>query len=338
MDFVLNLTLFAMKTIFIAGSIIVVAILLVQINLGRARRSPQLEIEKLNDHFLAFREAMQSHVLEKKQFKKLLKDEKKQRKNDKTEKSGRVFVLDFHGDIRATQVERLREEITALLTILKPTDEIVVRLESGGGLVTSYGLASSQLCRIKNSGSKLTVCVDKIAASGGYMMACVAEKILSAPFAVVGSIGVIAQVPNFSKILKKHDIDYKEVTAGEFKRTVTVFGEITPQGLDKFKEQIEETHILFKSFVSLNRPNLNIQTVATGEHWFGTQAKSLGLIDEILTSDEYLSSKIKDFDVYRVEYHGRKKWLEKFSESVSTLTRRALTQTISEAEKQRYGV
>src|SRR5690606_23138206 len=197
----------------------------------------------------------------------------------------RVYVLDFDGDIKASAVENLRHEITALLTLATPQDEVVLRLESGGGMVHSYGLAASQLARIRQAGVPLTVCVDKVAASGGYMMACIGEKILSAPFAILGSIGVVAQLPNVHRLLKQHNIDFEGLTAGEYKRTLTVFGENTAKGREKFQEDLETTHRLFKDFVASYRPQLVMEEIATGEIWLGSTALEKKLVDELKTSD-----------------------------------------------------
>jgi serine protease SohB len=337
MEFVLELGLFALKTAFIVGAIAVVLILLFQLGSSRNRGArAQLEVEKLNNRYRSFKRYMQSHLLAKKEFKTLVKGEKKARKKESPQ-DRRVFVVDFHGDIRAAQTHSLREEVTAILLTAKAGDEVVVRLESGGGLVTHYGLAASQLVRLKAHGIKLTVCVDRVAASGGYMMACVADRILAAPFAVVGSIGVIAQVPNFNKVLKRNDIDYREVTAGEFKRTVTVFGEITETGFQKFKEQIEDTHRLFKSFVQAHRPRLDIAKVATGEHWYGSQAMEMGLVDEIVTSDDYLFGLHEQADLFRVEYRGRKKLIEKVSDSFSESLHKLAVKIWSDLDRTRFG-
>lgn len=211
------------------------------------------------------------------------------------------FVLDFHGDIKATEVQQLREEISTLLTVAKTGDEVIVRLESSGGMVHAYGLAAAQLARLKEAGLTLTVCIDKVAASGGYMMACVADKILAAPFAVVGSIGVVAQVPNFHDLLEKHDIDVEVFTAGKYKRTVTVFGENTEADKAKFQQELEETHQLFKDFVSKYRPSLDVEQVATGEHWYGKDAIKRNLVDELQTSDSYILAKMQDSQLYAIQ-------------------------------------
>ncbi len=338
MEFIYEIGLFALKTVFIVVGVLLTAAFLFQMGSSRNRRGTQMEVEKLNSRFKSFRRHLQGHLLGKKQFKNLQKAEKKQRKAEDTgdARPGRVFVIDFVGDVRATAVQSLREEITAILSVAQAGDEVVVRLESGGGLVTSYGLAASQLARLKEAKIKLTICVDKIAASGGYMMACVADEIIAAPFAVVGSIGVIAQVPNFNRVLKKNDVDYREVTAGEFKRTVTVFGEITEHGMEKFKEQIEGTHLLFKNFVSSHRPRVDIAKVATGEHWYGTQAVELGLVDRLLTSDDYLFQRYPTADVFRVHYHGRKKLRDRLSESASEILHKTLLKLWTDANRTRF--
>lgn len=238
-------------------------------------------------------------------LKKALAEKFDNAKKRKDSEKGKVYVLDFHGDIKASHVLQLREEINALLTNSTAGDEVVVRLESGGGLVHSYGLAAAQLARIKEAGLTLTVCVDKIAASGGYMMACVADTILAAPFAVVGSIGVVAQIPNFHDLLEKHDIDVDVFTAGKYKRTVTVFGKNDEEDKQKFQEELEQTHVLFKDFINTYRPQLDLEKVATGEHWYGSDALALNLVDKLQTSDSYLLEKIKDQQVYAL--HSRQK-------------------------------
>ncbi|MFT5121360.1 MAG: serine protease SohB, partial [Psychrobacter glaciei] len=215
--------------------------------------------------------------------KQALKAKTKNKKKNADDKS-QVFVLDFDGDIKATAVKHLREEISTLISAANKGDEVVVRLESGGGLVHGYGLAAAQLVRLKDAGLKLTVCVDKVAASGGYMMACVADKVVAAPFAIIGSIGVVSQLPNFHKWLKNHDVDYEMFTAGDYKRTVTVFGENDAEDRAKYQEELEQTHELFKHFVNNYRPTLDVAKVATGEHWYGEDALKLNLIDSLQTS------------------------------------------------------
>ncbi len=224
----------------------------------------------------------------------LAKEAKIRRKNNQ-----KIFVLDFKGDIQASAVENLREEITLILATAKAgRDRIVVRLESPGGMVHGYGLAAAQLVRLRDAGFHLTICVDKVAASGGYMMACIANEIIAAPFAIVGSIGVVAQVPNFNRLLKEHNVDFELYTAGQYKRTVTMFGENTPEGKAKFEEELQQTHVLFKHFVEKYRPQLNVDKVATGEHWYGKDALDLNLVDKLQTSDEYLLALLPQHDVY----------------------------------------
>lgn len=252
----------------------------------------------------------------------LKKDKKVQKSEQKAEKKAlksgsspapkkRIFVLDFHGDIRATAVSSFREEITTVLSQATKEDEVVVRLESGGGMVPSYGLAASQLDRIKKKSIPLTICIDKVAASGGYMMACVADKIIAAPFAVIGSIGVVAQIPNIHRLLKKHDVDVELMTAGKYKRTLTMLGENTDEGREKFREELEETHELFKDFVGDHRPDLDIDAIATGEVWYGEPAVKIGLVDETKTSDEYLTSLLESAEIFTVSFAHKKTLPEK---------------------------
>jgi serine protease SohB len=240
---------------------------------------------------------------------------------NQTDERKRIFVLDFNGDIRASEVDLLREEISAVLSFASSEDEVILRLDSSGGMVHTYGLAASQLERIKSADINLTICVDEVAASGGYMMACLADKIVAAPFAILGSIGVVAQLPNFNRVLKKHGVDYETFTAGEYKRTVTMFGENTQKGKEKFVEEIQDTHLLFKEFVSQARPCVDIDTVATGEVWFGKRALEHKLVDELNTSDDLLMKKCLSSDVYQVRYELKKTFGEKISEmTVSTST------------------
>ena len=214
----------------------------------------------------------------------------------------KIYVLDFKGDMAASAVESLREEITLILSTAKAgRDRVVVRLESPGGMVHGYGLAAAQLVRLRDAGFHLTICVDKEAASGGYMMACIANEVVSAPFAIVGSIGVVAQVPNFNRLLKDNKIDFELYTAGQYKRTVTMFGENTEEGKAKFEEELQQTHALFKHFVEKYRPQLNVEKVATGEHWYRRDAMDLNLVDKLQTSDEYLLHLLTQHDVYSIQ-------------------------------------
>ncbi len=323
-EFLFEYGLFAAKL-----STFVVAILIVIVasvaTTRRVRKSMKGHIEtiKVNDELEAMRTALDAGVSDpdtfKQHFKLKQKEKKLERKARKkslkkvgpdketdAEQKPRVFILDFKGDLRALAVARLRKEITAVLSMARVSDEVVVRLESHGGMVHAYGLASSQLQRIKDNGVGLTVCVDKIAASGGYMMACVANKILAAPFAILGSIGVIAQLPNFNRLLKKHDIDFEMITAGEYKRTLTILGENTDKGREKFTEEIEDLHLLFKEFVIQHRPGLDIEQVATGESWFGQRALDRALVDELITSDQYIVNACETADVFEVRYVEKK--------------------------------
>lgn len=217
-----------------------------------------------------------------------------------------MFLLRFDGDVRASAVSHLREEVSAILGAAEQGDEVMLCLESGGGMVHSYGLAASQLTRIRTAGLKLTVCIDKVAASGGYMMACVADHVRAAPFAIIGSIGVVMQLPNFNRLLRANNIDFEMVTAGKYKRTLTLFGENSEEGREKARESLEETHVLFKDFILKFRPQVNLDEVATGEHWFGTQALELALVDELGTSDDFLLNAAEERDIFEITFKTKK--------------------------------
>ncbi len=298
MEFLFEYGLFAAKVVTILIGMGLLAGLIASSK--QQNDEPVLEIKDLNKRRAQMRDAMAGTVLSKKANKALAKSQKKTAKDDKQDRP-KVYVVDFDGDIKASGVETLRDEITAILTLAEAEDEVVVRLDNSGGIVHEHGLAASQLNRFKQANINLTVCVDKVAASGGYMMACVADKIVAAPFAVIGSIGVLAQLPNFNKLLGKAGIDYEEHTAGEFKRTVTIFGENTDEKRAKLNEQLEDTHTLFKQFVLDNRPKLDLQKVATGEHWYGQQAIDLGLVDALGTSDDYLAEACDAGAVFEID-------------------------------------
>lgn len=321
MEFLYEYGMFLAKAITIVAAIVAVIIVVLASTVKHKSDKGELRITNLSEELEELKHGLKEELLSKKEFKayeKQLKiDEKVKDKTEGDTSKGKVFVIDFKGSIDAAEVASLREEISAILAIAEKGDEVVVNVESGGGMVHGYGLASSQLDRLRQADIPLTVCVDKVAASGGYMMACVANKIYAAPFAIVGSIGVVAQLPNFNRLLKKHEIDYEQHTAGDFKRTLTVFGENTDEGRQKFQEELEETHVLFKAFVSKYRPELNLEKVATGEHWYGQQAIELGLVDEILTSDDVVMSLAKDRKVYKLRYQVKKKLADKIAHGAS---------------------
>lgn len=309
MEFILEYGLFLAKAVTILIFIWLLVSLIVSV-VHKPQDEDQIEIKNLNKKFAHLKLLMQQAMLSKKEAKALLKQNKKQNKKDKQERS-RVFVLNFVGNIKASAVKHLRKEVTALLAVATPKDEIVVCLENAGGMVHEHGLAASQLQRIKQRDIPLTVTVDKVAASGGYMMACVADKIVAAPFSIIGSIGVLAQMPNFNKLLEKHGVEFEQIKAGDLKRTLTMFGKNTDEDRERLTEQMEETHELFKDFVVENRAQLDMQKIATGEHWLGKKALELQLVDELMTSDDYLLQQSETADVYEVIHSAPKTISEK---------------------------
>jgi serine protease SohB len=333
MEMIQQIGIFFAEALIIVASIIAVLITISVLAL-KAKNNKSFDIEILNEKFEDQSQALKEALLSDDEYKKLrkqLKKEAKLKQKESTEDKNRVFVIDFlKGDIKASESENLREEISTILGVATSKDEIVVRIESPGGLVHGYGFAAAQLIRIRDAQIPLTVCVDHVAASGGYLMACTANKIIAAPFALIGSIGVVAQVPNFNRLLKKYDVDYKEYTAGDFKRTVSIFGEITEKGESKFKEQLEVTHILFKSFVSRFRPKMDISQVATGEYWYGETALNLGLIDEVQTSDDYLIKKSKEHQIVKISFEKKPTLSDKISDALSKAVSLTLSKIIDQ--------
>lgn len=330
--------IFAAQTFLILFAIIAV-ILVIAMVAAKAQHKSEIEIELLHKKYKRFGNLLKAQTLNKTER----KEEKKKRKAEaksQDEKSRlhekKIFVIDFNGDIKASAVENLREEVTAVLSSATPQDEVVVRVESPGGVVHGYGLAAAQLIRVRERNIPLTICVDKVAASGGYMMSVTGNKILSAPFAIVGSIGVVAQVPNLHRVLKKHDVDYKEYTAGEYKRTVSLLGEITDKGEEKFKEQLEQTHVLFKDFVHRFRPQMDLSKIATGEYWYGEQALTLGLVDELRTSDDYLLALSEKHQVIKITHKHHESLSDKLSGIMGRGLHKAGTRLLEDMETRRF--
>lgn len=322
--------LFLAKAITFVITIVAILVAIIALTSKQKTKKGELEVidlsEQINDtkksiieQLLTSSQLKAKHKEDKKVLKAKQKEEKESAKKElQPHTKPQLYVLDFKGSIDAKEVASLREEITAIVSVASEQDEVFVRLESGGGMVHGYGLAASQLQRLKDKNIALTIAVDKVAASGGYMMACVADKVIAAPFSIIGSIGVIAQIPNFNKVLKKHDIEFEQLTAGQYKRTLTMFGENDDIGREKFKQELEETHQLFKHFVAEHRPQLNIDKIATGEHWYGTQALDLALVDKIQTSDDYLLEQLESKHIVQVQYKKSKKLSEKIGKSVAT--------------------
>jgi serine protease SohB len=322
LDLLLQYGLFLSKIVTVVIALLFIIITIA--NVGDRRRhhdeDGDIEVMRLNERFEHFANTLRMTVLDKNALKAYFKNEKEKAKKSakkdakqiEDDVKKRVYVVNFNGDIRASATENLRQEITAILSIVnKEKDEVVVNLESPGGMVHGYGLASSQLARLREHQIPLTICVDKVAASGGYMMACLADTIIAAPFAIIGSIGVVAQIPNFHRLLEKWDIDFEVLTAGEYKRTMTVMGENTEAGRQKFVAELEDTHTLFKEFVKEYRPSIDIQKVATGEHWYGKRAVDLGLVDKLMTSDEYLLNASKTADIFAVRFIHKQNLMQK---------------------------
>jgi serine protease SohB len=312
MSFWLDIAAFALKALLIVAAVGGLVFVITRMTRGEAEDDAEIKVDSLNERYDARRARLEAEILSKKERKALAKARKKSAKSTAAAPTPkRIYVLDFKGDLRASAVARLGREIDAVLTAARPDrDEVVVRIESPGGTVTGYGLAAAQLLRLRAASIKLTACVDQVAASGGYLMACAADRIIASPFAILGSIGVVAQVPNLNRLLKKNDIDFEEMTAGEFKRSVSIFGEITPAGREHFRGKLDATHEAFKEFVGQNRPRLEMAKVANGDTWLGREALELGLVDELAASDDYLFRVRDQARIFEVSSEERKSVLQ----------------------------
>ena len=323
LEFLYEYGLFLAKALTVVISFgLIVGIAITAAAKNRPSKGGVLELDNISDQIEAEIKDLKCSMMSKSEIKEFEKQQKNEQKlKQKKEKENlknqlsitkpKMFIIEFNGSMDAKEVESLRKEISAVISIAKPEDKVLIKLESPGGVVHGYGLAASQIARLRSAKIETIAAVDKVAASGGYMMACVADKIIAAPFAIIGSIGVVAQLPNINKLLKKNNVDIEQHTAGNFKRTLTVLGENTDEGREKFKQELNETHELFKTFVTDYRPNLDIESVATGEHWYGSQALENHLVDEIKTSDDFILESVKDNELYKVHYKMKQGMAEK---------------------------
>jgi serine protease SohB len=337
-EFFLQYGLFLAQTVTLVAAIVFVIGFAVASS-RKGREEGGLTVKSLNQRYRQLTDAIRREVMPKKALKAAMKARKAE---DKAREAGdegrrRVYVLDFHGDIKASGVGALRKEISAILGLATPQDEVVVRLDNHGGLVHEHGLAASQLIRLRDRDIPLTVVVDKVAASGGYMMACVADRLIAAPFSIIGSIGVLAQIPNFHRLLKEHGVEVEQLKAGRYKRTVTMFGENSDEDRAKLTEELEEVHTLFRQLIAEYRPTLDLDQLATGEHWLGRRARELGLVDELGTSDDYLLKALDNADLYLVKWVGRKTLQARLSAAIEEGTAGAFRAAWQSLWEQRHG-
>ena len=343
MEILTDYLIFLLKVFTIALAITIPLLIVIGTSKGKSQSRGKLSITNLSNKFEEMGNAVKGSVMNPKELKKfnkeISKDKKKKDKGkdkDKDNETDSVFVLNFKGDIQASEVEKLKQEVNAILLSDTECREVVIRVESGGGSAYAYGLCAAELKRLVDNEINLTVCIDKVAASGGYLMSCVATKIIAAPWAIVGSIGVIAQLPNFHRLLKKNSIDFEMHTAGAFKRTLTTLGENTDEGREKFKSDLEDLHLIFKNFVKEQRPQVDTEIVATGETWQGEDAVKVGLVDSLETSDNYLVSLSKDAKLFEIEFFEKKNLTERFAVSMQIVIEKSLIKFYDLINKDRF--
>ena len=341
MEIFTDYLIFLLKVFTIALAITIPLLIVIGSSKSKSLAKGKLSITNLSDKFEEMGNAVKGSVMNPKELKKfnkeISKDKKKKAKDkDKDNQIDSVFVLNFKGDIQASEVEKLKQEVNAILLSDTECKEVVIRVESGGGSAYAYGLCAAELKRLVDNEINLTVCIDKVAASGGYLMSCVATKIIAAPWAIVGSIGVIAQLPNFHRLLKKNSIDFEMHTAGAFKRTLTTLGENTDEGREKFKSDLEDLHLIFKNFVKEQRPQVDTEIVATGETWQGEDAVKVGLVDSLETSDNYLVSLSKGAKLFEIEFLEKKNLTERFAISMQIVIEKSLIKFYDLINKDRF--
>ena len=337
MEILLDYLIFLLKVITVALAVTIPLLMIIGSSKGKSLPKGKLSITNLSDKYEEMGNSVKGSILQPKELKKFNKESaKKKKKKEKDEVDESIFVLNFKGDIQATEVEKLKQEINAILLADTECSEVVVKVESGGGSAYAYGLCAAELKRLVDNGINLTVCIDKVAASGGYLMSCVASKIIAAPWAIVGSIGVIAQLPNFHRLLKKNLIDFEMHTAGEFKRTLTTLGENTDAGRAKFKEDLEDLHLIFKDFVKEQRPQVNTDVVATGEVWQGEKAVEVGLVDALETSDNYLVGLSKKARLFEISFIEKKNLSEKFAFSFQLILEKSILKLYDLINRDRF--
>lgn len=311
--------LFLLELVTVAA-VVLVAVLVALSAARKPHEESQLVVEHINKALQRRADQARRTIVGRRDSRKLIRERRKEEKKRKQdEPRPRLFVLDFKGDIRASATASLREEVSTVLALAEKGDEVLVRLENAGGAVHEHGLAASQLLRLRACGIRLTIAVDKVAASGGYLMACAADRIVAAPFAIIGSIGVLVQLPNFHRALEEKGVDFEMLTAGRYKRTLTLFGENTDEGRDKMKQELDEVHELFQRRIKELRPSVDLEKVATGEHWYGSRALELNLIDEIGTSDDLMLGAAATSELYRVSFRRPRKLMERVLQSAEGL-------------------
>ena len=337
MEILIEYLIFLLKVFTIALAITLPLLIIIGSTKGKSQPKGTLSIVNLSDKFEEMGNAVKGSLMNAKELKKFNKDlSKDKKKKDKAEKEDTVFVLNFNGDIQASEVEKLKQEINAILLSDSDCKEVVLRVESGGGSAYAYGLCAAELKRLVDNDINLTVCIDKVAASGGYLMSCVASKIIAAPWAIVGSIGVIAQLPNFHRLLQKNSIDFEMHTAGAFKRTLTTLGENTEEGREKFKSDLEDLHIIFKNFVKEQRPQVDTDIVATGEVWQGEEAVKVGLVDSLETSDNYLVNLSKEAKLFEIQFVEKKNLSERLAFSMQLIIEKSVIKFYDLLNRDRY--
>lgn len=304
-------------TWYILAAVLIVCVLILVFRSRRKKKRNRHEASKHPSGLLVYGEKTQISIRPKldleddasegESVKAQEKSSSRKSGDEKTGEPGKVAVLKFKGDIRASARFAFAKLVDEVVLNAREFKEVVVVVESPGGGVSEYGMLFAELERMRKceENFQLTVVVDTVAASGGYLMSLPAHKILAAPFAMVGSIGVVSFIPNIRELLEANKIKPRTFTAGDFKRTVTLTDEGDEKSAEQYKQQLALIHEQFKQALKKYRPQVELEKVATGEAWLAstTVEKELQLVDGLNTSHALLLEMNQSFDL--VEYSSK---------------------------------
>ncbi len=242
--------------------------------------------------------------------------------------SGNVALIHIDGVIIGSEdSESLFESITSSLDaveLIEKADKnpnikaIILEINSPGG----SAVASEEIANAVKKTNKTTVAwIREVGASGAYWVASSADYIVANRVSVTGSIGVIASYLEFPEFLERYNVTYRRLVSGKYKDIGTPFKEMTSEEQAIFQQNLDLIRDYFVSEVAKNR-NMNkkdVDKIANGLFYLGTQAKELGLVDELGSKDEvirYIEYKEK-IEVEIAEYETEKGILDLLTDALS---------------------
>ncbi|MDP3296608.1 MAG: signal peptide peptidase SppA [Thermodesulfovibrionia bacterium] len=182
-----------------------------------------------------------------------------------------------------------RDVIDELKTYAKDSSikAVVIRIDSPGGAVAPAQEIYKEIVKLKKE-KKVVASMGSVAASGGYYIACPADKIVANPGTLTGSIGVIMEIPNIEGLMKKIGVETKVIKSGKHKDIASMFKSMTEEERKILQSVLDDVHDQFIRAVSEGR-NMkyeNIKELADGRIFTGKKAKELGLVDTLGNLDD----------------------------------------------------